>query len=60
MKYLVTGGAGFIVRNKIFVNAVKEPRKGLADRLKAKELLGWEPKIKIEDWIASYKKTLGL
>jgi UDP-glucose 4-epimerase len=52
--------AEMIGRNKIFVNAVKEPREGLADRSKAKELLGWEPKIKIEDWIASYKKTLGL
>lgn len=42
-----------------------EPRPGDqrfsgADNAKAKELLGWEPKIKLEDGIAALKKEWGL
>ena len=37
-----------------------EPRDALADNRKARELLGWEPKVKIEDGIAELKKEAGL
>ena len=30
------------------------------DNTKAKELLGWEPTVTIEDWVPVYKKDLGL
>lgn len=37
-----------------------EPAHTLADNRKAKELLGWEPTIKLEDGIAELKKEAGL
>lgn len=37
-----------------------EAHDSQADNRKAKELLGWEPKIKLEDGIASLKKEAGL
>lgn len=37
-----------------------EPAHALADNRKAKELLGWEPTIKLEDGIAELKKIEGL
>jgi len=39
---------------------VIEPFLTLADITKAKNLLSWSPKVKLEDWIESYKKELGL
>lgn len=37
-----------------------EPKDALADTRKAKELIGWEPKIKVEDGIEELKKIAGL
>ncbi len=42
------------------VDSVVEPRKTLADNSKAKDLLGWSPKIVIEEWVPKYKKELGI
>ncbi len=44
----------------IYVDPVVEPRESLASITKAKDLLDWEPKQKIEDWIPKYKKDLGI
>jgi len=44
----------------INVDPVIEPKETLADNSKAKELLGWSPKMNIEDWILKYKKDLGI
>lgn len=37
-----------------------EPRRNLCSNALAKELLGWEPQVKLEDWIPVYKKELGI
>jgi UDP-glucose 4-epimerase len=37
-----------------------EPHDTLADIRKARELLGWEPKTKLEDGIAELKKEMGI
>jgi len=37
-----------------------EPKHALADNRRAKELLGWEPTIRLEDGIAALKKEVGL
>lgn len=36
-----------------FIGDRLEPRETLADNSKAKELLGWEPKIDIKDWLTN-------
>jgi len=35
-----------------------EPRRNLCANTLAKELLGWEPEVKLEDWIPEYKRQL--
>tara|TARA_S200000501_G_C20713726_1_gene695252 strand:+ start:126 stop:1055 length:930 start_codon:yes stop_codon:yes gene_type:complete len=45
---------------KINQSPVIEPRETLADIKKAREILQWEPNIKIEDWISLYKSKLGI
>ncbi len=37
-----------------------EPRATLADNSLAKELLGWEPRVEIREWIKLYKNELGI
>jgi len=37
-----------------------EPKETLADNYRAKELLGWEPRMDLEKWIPEYKKSLGI
>jgi UDP-glucose 4-epimerase len=37
-----------------------EPKRNLCDNSLAKELLGWEPTMDLEEWIISYKKELGI
>ena len=37
-----------------------EPAHALADNTRARELLGWEPTIKLQDGIAALKKEMGL
>lgn len=39
---------------------VIEPRETLADNSKTRRLLNWKPTMKLEDWMPSYKKSLGL
>ena len=43
-----------------FIDARLEPQNTLADNSKAKELLGWEPTMTVEEWMPKYKKELGL
>jgi len=52
--------ADLIGGERIFIDSVLEPRSTLSDNTKAKELLGWSPKITIDDWIPKYKSKLGL
>ena len=42
------------------VDPVVEPRETLADNSKAKNLLGWNPTIIIEEWVPKYKEELGI
>lgn len=44
----------------VHVEARLEPHDTLADTRKARELLGWEPAVKLEDGIAELKKQMGL
>tara|TARA_B100000989_G_scaffold142729_1_gene106260 strand:+ start:480 stop:1388 length:909 start_codon:yes stop_codon:yes gene_type:complete len=44
----------------INVDPVVEPRETLADNSKAKNLLGWNPTIIIEEWVPKYKEELGI
>lgn len=44
----------------INIDPVVEPRETLADNTKAKQLLGWEPTVIIEEWVPKYKKDLGI
>tara|TARA_Y100001963_G_scaffold56242_1_gene78714 strand:- start:57771 stop:58721 length:951 start_codon:yes stop_codon:yes gene_type:complete len=39
---------------------VIEPRATLADNTQAKTLLTWSPSVTLEDWMPSYKSSLGL
>ena len=52
--------ADMIGGDRINIEPVLEPKETLADNSLAKELLGWEPKQVIENWIPSYKKDLGI
>ena len=52
--------ADMIGGEKKYVDPVVEPMETLADNSLAKELLGWEPTQKIEDWVPTYKKEIGL
>jgi nucleoside-diphosphate-sugar epimerase len=40
--------------------AVVEPRQTLADNSLARDKLGWKPTMTLEDWMPSYKKSIGL
>ena len=43
--------ADLISDQKIYTGDVLEPRKNNADNTKAKQILGWEPKYNVEDFI---------
>jgi UDP-glucose 4-epimerase len=45
--------ADIIGGEKEYIGDRLEPRETLADNSKAKELLGWEPKTDIKDWLSS-------
>ena len=45
---------------KTNIDPVIEPQESLACIDKAKELLNWEPKTELEDWMKKYKKNLGI
>ncbi|MDP2648846.1 MAG: NAD-dependent epimerase/dehydratase family protein [bacterium] len=52
--------AAMIGGESVHVDPRLEPHDTLADNKRAKELLGWEPTMRIEDGIAELKKELGL
>lgn len=37
-----------------------EPKETLADNSLAKELLGWKPTVNLPEWLAGYKREMGL
>ena len=45
---------------RIHRDPVKEPFASLADNTRARELLGWKPTTKVEDWLMKYKKDLNI
>ena len=45
-------------REKNYFKKVLEPFETLADNKKAKEVLGWEPKGDLEQWVLNYKKEI--
>ena len=53
-------GCKLIGGETVNIDPVIEPRETLADNSKAKELLGWLPEMKVEDWVPKYKKDLGI
>ena len=42
------------------IEARLEPRESLADISQARELLGWQPKVDLPQWLTAYKRTPGL
>lgn len=52
--------ADLIGGEKKYIEARREPKETLADRSKAKELLGWEPSMTLQQWIPKYLKQEGL
>jgi len=52
--------ADLIGGEKKYIEARQEPKETLADRSKAKELLGWEPSMTLHQWIPKYLKQEGL
>lgn len=52
--------ADLIGGEKKYIEARQEPKQTLADRSKAKELLGWEPSMTLHQWIPNYLKQEGL
>tara|TARA_Y100001963_G_C6616696_1_gene369661 strand:- start:56 stop:796 length:741 start_codon:yes stop_codon:yes gene_type:complete len=52
--------ADLIGGDRVTVDPVVEPKETLADNKKAKEMLGWEPKGNLEEWIPKWKEDLGL
>ena len=47
----IIGGLGYLTET--LPERKGEARHTKADNSKAKELLGWEPKVKLEDWIGN-------
>lgn len=58
--YTVLKIADMIGGPKVFIEPRLEPKHSLADLSKAKILLGWEPKISLEEGIAELKKLYEL
>lgn len=56
----ILGIADLIGGEKVFTEPRIEPQKFRADNSKAKELLGWEPKVKFEDGISELKEIFGV
>lgn len=52
--------ADMIGGDRVHGDPVIEPKETLADISKAKSTLDWKPNNKIEDWIKTYKKELGI
>jgi UDP-glucose 4-epimerase len=58
--YTVNDLAKMIGGKTVNLSARLEPREILADNTKAREFLGWEPKVNLVEWVAGYKKEIGL
>jgi len=54
--YSINKIADIIGGPKVYIEPRLEPKHTLADNRKAKELLGWEPKISLEEGIGELKK----
>jgi nucleoside-diphosphate-sugar epimerase len=54
--YSINKIADIVGGPKIYVEPRLEPRHTLADNRKAKELLGWEPKVTLEEGVEELKK----
>jgi len=52
--------ANLIGGEKEYGPSVLEPKATLADNKKARNLLGWSPETKLEDWMPGWLKELGL
>ena len=52
--------ADMIGGDRVYLDAVKEPRVTLADNTLAKKLLDWSPTMELEDWLPKYKMELGI
>ena len=52
--------ADMIGGDRINVDPVVEPKETLAHNGKASFILDWKPTTKIEDWIDSWKKNIGI
>jgi hypothetical protein len=46
--------------DRVNIEPVIEPQETLADNRELMECFNWKPTMKIEDWIKTYKETLGL
>jgi len=51
--YSINEIASFFGGEKVFVDAVKEPKESLANIQKSYNLLDWKPSIDVKDWIKS-------
>ena len=52
--------ANMIGGDRVNIEPVIEPQETLADNRELMECFNWKPTMKIEDWIKTYKETLGL
>lgn len=58
--YSVNELAAMIGGPVVHISPRFEPRETLADTNRARVLLGWEPQINLPEWLAGYKKEMGL
>jgi UDP-glucose 4-epimerase len=59
-EYTVNQIAEMIGGPTVNIKARIEPRRNLCSNALAKELLGWEPEVKLHEWILGYKKEMGI
>ncbi|KKS26455.1 MAG: NAD-dependent epimerase/dehydratase [Parcubacteria group bacterium GW2011_GWA2_42_11] len=59
-EYTVNQVAEMVGGPTVHIESRIEPRRNLCSNVLAKKLLGWEPTVKLEDWIKEYKKEIGL
>lgn len=58
--YSVNAVAKFIEGPTVHIEARLEPKDTIADNSRARDLLGWEPKVSLEEGIAELKEIYGL
>jgi len=59
-EYSVNDIAALIGGDKINIPDRIEPKRTLLDSTLAKKILGWEPSIKLKDWVKEYKREQGI